>query len=700
MKKISIYLSIVVALMFGSCGDYMSVDSDSNFKDVFVFQSDFEINKVILGVYESVRASSGIHSGGLFYDALSVGSDIELGPEAPSNGGRYSHENCYNANPQLSDMPISSWNSIYNIINTCNIIIEALEKDSISRLNKTTTTDRGHLYGEAVALRATMYYELTRAWGDVIYFTKPNRQKGDYDYANATLVDRNTIQEKEIENLKMVEPMMYSVDISNKARSAERMTKEFVQGLIGRMALLRGGYSLRPASYTGDGDVIQTHTTWGKMVRRSDWKDYYTVANTYLKKLVYGGKVTLTTSDPRTPASKFSNPFQYVFQQTMDYKISSESIFEVSELKGTQSERPYAFGRPSGGGTTGFPPKAYGQVRFFPTFYYGMFNPKDLRRDVTVTATAAGGTANEAMLSFKKGNGLSGGLALNKWDYNRMTDKTYAATQRQTGINAPYMRLDDMILLLAETEAALGNEGPAKTELLKIRQRAFNPSDPEYTSLTSTYVNALSGDALMSAIQDERALELAGEGQRRFDLVRWGILGKKIHQVQTEMDAMIAGLSASGSYTFSNGNVISSYIYTKEITLAKSGLTSILTTTCDVPKTDATYPILYPAWRGTATDWKATTGTTLKNSCLAIKGLFETLSAADVTALTAAGYKKTNWGIDLISDTWKSGLGGIFGGYLLSDFESNFPPRYILAIPATSIIYSKNVKNSYGFPNQ
>ena len=110
-----------------------------------------------------------------------------------------------------------------------------------------------------------------------------------------------------------------------------------------------------------------------------------------------------------------------------------------------------------------------------------MFDPKDLRRDVTVTSTALGGVANEKILSFKKGNKSNGGLALNKWDYSRMTDKTYAITQRMAGINAPYMRLNDIILLLAETDCVLGNYADAKAGLLKIRQRAFNPNDPEYT---------------------------------------------------------------------------------------------------------------------------------------------------------------------------------------------------------------------------
>jgi hypothetical protein len=495
--------------------------------------------------------------------------------------------------------------------------------------------------------------------------------------------------------------MMYRLN-SGANRTAERMTKEYVQGLIGRMALLRGGYSLRPPSYAGDGDVIQTHPEWGKMVRRTDYRDYYTIANTYLKKVVNEGNATFITTDPRTPAAKFSNPFQLIFQKLMDNQISTESIYEVSERGGVSNERPYAFGRPSDGGSPAYPPKAYGQIRFFPTFYYGLYHPKDLRRDVTVAVTALGGVANEKIMSFKKGNKSQGGLALNKFDYSRMADKTYAVTQRQAGINTPYMRLDDMILLLAETDAVLGTEGDAKAGLLRIRQRAFNPTDPEYTALTTTYVNSLSGNALLSAIQDERSMEMAGEGQRKYDLVRWGILGKKINELQTQMGAMISSLQTTGSYTFANGNVIRKYIYTKIVNKAAAatlGVADLLTTSCNVPSTDPAYPLLYPAWRGTFTEWTAPASVTLKKEMLAIQGMFGL--PADTVALKASGYIRERWGIDLINDVWRPVALGIFGGYLPDSYTAGYPPRYILAIPATTITYSKGmITNSYGFPNQ
>ncbi|WP_281298221.1 RagB/SusD family nutrient uptake outer membrane protein [Flavobacterium limnophilum] len=708
MKRKIICLSFLSILMFSSCQDYLEVQSDSKYDSEFVFQSVSEADKALLGAYDLLSVESGIHSNRLFYEVTGVGSDIELGPELTSNSGRYNGENLYFKPPTATDNPPDAWNGMYRTIGRCNVIIDAFEKNAAYiAADKTKPSDLTHLYGEAIAIRATMYFELTRNWGDVIYFTKPITSEADYK--EAVVTDRSIIQEGELANLIKVEPLMYKLNTKANTTAATRMTQEYVQGLIGRLALIRGGYALRPPSYTGDGEVLQSHPTRGKMVRRSDYKTYYTMANTYLKKLVYSGNATLVTTDSRTPSAKFSNPFQAVFQAGMDYKFSPEMIFEVSQIAGvTTTERPYAFGRPSGGGGTAYPPKAYGQMRFFPTYYFGMFDNKDLRRDVTVTTTGLGGSADEKMISFKKGSTIAGGgLSLNKWDYSRMTDKTNAIKQRITGINAPYMRLGDMILLLAETYSVLGDDANAKAELLKVRKRAFLSTDPEYTAKTTTYVNSKSGATLLAAIQDERAFELGGEGQRKMDLVRWGLLGKKVNELQSQMTAMADALRASGSYTFPNGNVISDYIYTKDVKLTDAqalGLNDILTGNTYVSETDPLYPLLFPGWRGTATDWVAPSTTTLKKTMLAIKGLFKPLTSTEATAAIAAGYKKVNYGVDLVSDVtkpWEVNVNGVFGGYLPADFTANYSPLYLVAIPAETIrVSGGKVSNNYGFPNQ
>ncbi|WPP49200.1 RagB/SusD family nutrient uptake outer membrane protein [Catalinimonas niigatensis] len=76
-------------------------------------------------------------------------------------------------------------------------------------------------------------------------------------------------------------------------------------------------------------------------------------------------------------------------------------------------------------------------------------------------------------------------------------------------------RLADVYLMAAEAENELNGPGNAYTYINAVRSRAYEPDQP-YTTLGT--------QALREAIQDERRWELAGEGHRRYDLIRWGIL--------------------------------------------------------------------------------------------------------------------------------------------------------------------------------
>ena len=76
--------------------------------------------------------------------------------------------------------------------------------------------------------------------------------------------------------------------------------------------------------------------------------------------------------------------------------------------------------------------------------------------------------------------------------------------------NTIVIRLADVYLMLAEAYNRTGNDGEARNYLNKVRKRV---GLPDVTS---------SGDALFEAIKLERRLELALEGERYFDLLRWG----------------------------------------------------------------------------------------------------------------------------------------------------------------------------------
>ncbi len=86
-------------------------------------------------------------------------------------------------------------------------------------------------------------------------------------------------------------------------------------------------------------------------------------------------------------------------------------------------------------------------------------------------------------------------------------------------INMPLMRLADVYLMYAEAQNELGNAAVALEYLNKVRRRAY--SEPTDATSATADVTVSGGDALRKAIQDERFVELLGEGHRWFDLLRW-----------------------------------------------------------------------------------------------------------------------------------------------------------------------------------
>jgi len=81
--------------------------------------------------------------------------------------------------------------------------------------------------------------------------------------------------------------------------------------------------------------------------------------------------------------------------------------------------------------------------------------------------------------------------------------------------NKLIFRLADVYLMAAEAENELNGPANAYQYINKVRERAFEPDQP---------LSGLSKEEFRLAMYDERKWELAAEGERRMDLIRWGIL--------------------------------------------------------------------------------------------------------------------------------------------------------------------------------
>ncbi|MFV0378484.1 MAG: RagB/SusD family nutrient uptake outer membrane protein [Mangrovibacterium sp.] len=705
-------LAISMISIISSCDDFLDTNSPSVVDAEFVFSNIETARAAMAGAYETWRSTCQqyVFGDGLFYATEVTGSDIERHPEAFTNQpGRHYPECLYQNGTFASQYTLLSYQTetnaytyLFSCIAKANAIINAMRSTSEFNtfMSAGEASDLSQLYGEAIALRAVSYMELIRFYGDVPYAY----QSG---IAAKGLAPRDSIYDLCIEDLITVEPLMYRVG-ENSTMIKNIFSRTFVQGLIGRMCLDAAGYQTRRSDlgtsfYTdGEGNVL-TFETLGSSNnnaaygRRSDYLALYETAKTYFKACIDNpGTAKFYTSDPRATGSKgqiFDNPYQYFFQQMNDLEYADESIYEYNMTQGVGNDaRPYSFGRVSSGGSKNdYPCKSYGQGRVNPAFYYGMFDPKDKRRDVSACVTGSTGKGIEKLIPFEANSKAEGGgITFNKWDENRMASP-YIKGQRLSGIHGPFMRMSEIYLGYAEACAVTGATGEATTYLTLIRKRAF----PSGEANTSTFIS--SSGSLFKAIIQERGFEFAAEGDRRWTLIRSGLLPEAIKNIKEMTNAMLQGLKANGYYTFANGNTISNYVYTKLVD-AKSSYGYRLTTQC--PEGEEDDPVLYPGWRGQNDDWEGIAssngqsfsynGNTKTN--LAIKGLFEYINDTEGASLVADGYTKVAWGASL---TTTANIAEYYT-YLFYEYDYNSTPVYLW--PYTpNIISTGGFTNGYGF---
>ncbi len=127
-----------------------------------------------------------------------------------------------------------------------------------------------------------------------------------------------------------------------------------------------------------------------------------------------------------------------------------------------------------------------------------------------------GGAPMEAMAFIRNSEGWNS-YFWRKWIPTGNLDG-YWGEYNRTPYEFPIIRLGDVILMLAEAYNETGQLDKAVAEVNKIRTRVNMPD-----------IDSAGGkDEVAARIRDERARELAGEGQRYWDLRRWGLLQESV----------------------------------------------------------------------------------------------------------------------------------------------------------------------------
>jgi hypothetical protein len=197
-------------------------------------------------------------------------------------------------------------------------------------------------------------------------------------------------------------------------------------------------------------------------------------------------------------------------------KNGKEHIFSV------QFE-PNQAGNGSSGSTfqatsfTGFTATEPADIISDVALFYDIFATGDLRRDVTF-AKQLPNPATGTLYTFPKPI------------FKKYLDLTNLATPSNVAINFPLIRYADILLSLAEAINEQGTPTPEAYELInQVRRRAFGK--PITLPDATVDLSGLNQVTFRAAIQEERKKEFMQEGQRWFDLVRWGTLVTEIKKV-------------------------------------------------------------------------------------------------------------------------------------------------------------------------
>ncbi len=504
IKTKFIFIIAFVALSVSGCKKFLDQQPITQLGPNAVFIDVATTREALAGVYSRLTGDRayGIRLS-LYYP---VDNDEEIGP----NGGSGARYEIARYAPTLTNVEVANpWAQIFQGIDFANICIDQIPQ--MSMYNNGTTQQKKQLQrmlGEALTLRAQFYYEAIRNWGDLpAHFTPAYNLAASNPFPSR--VNRDTLYDHIIDDLKTAATLMpWRAELASIGDPIdERLTKGTAKALRARIALARGGYSLRQDSKT--------------MERRSDYLKYYQIAKDECYEIMQSGQHNLNPSykalwKDQVGAHAVADP-------------DGELMFQASGigLSGTADTKLGYYNGPTvnGNGNKSIIP--------LPTYLY-LFDSTDLRRDVTIApyiVLADGKTKTGTSLVT-----MNDGKYRRDWVSNPTIDP--ASAQQYMGLKWQILRYSDVLLMFAEAENELNGATPAAYDAINMVVRRGHGKPIATPDATVDIPNGLSKPDFFTIIMNERSKELGGEGIRKYDLIRWNLLQTNLDKTRNWLMAM------------------------------------------------------------------------------------------------------------------------------------------------------------------
>lgn len=496
MKR-SIFIYTIILLLGGLVACDMEAPTQSTMDESVIFSTQALAEASVMGIHQSFSETNSYR--GRYIPYYGINSDVEWINNVPITGTGIADDGKYAltgfdptpTNTQMNNTT-NAWAKFYEGIERANMCIRGLRNYGKTDGNPAMA----QLLGEALTLRAVIYLDLVKGWGDVPARFEPISTETLY----LPRVDRDVIFKQLLADLDEAANLVAWPNATTVTSSTERVNRAFVKGLQARIALYASGYSQR-----ADG------------LRRSNDPDLsvqkmYALAKKSTLEVIASGTATL---------GGFEENFRLLCLDNV--KAGKESLWEIpfSDGRGRvlytfgvkhQSEDQYT-AQPQGG--------VNGPL---PNLFYD-FDVDDKRRDVTCVPYewSKGNPAKQQLRTVRS-------WCFGKLRYEWMTRRV--TSTNDDGINWQYMRLADVYLMAAEAVNELDGPAAAAQYLKPILDRALPAAKvAAYLQDATT-----SKEKFFNAIVDQRAFEFAGESLRKADLIRWNLLKVKLDEAKVKMN--------------------------------------------------------------------------------------------------------------------------------------------------------------------
>lgn len=519
-STIAVITIVLLSTIFGSCKKFLEPEAISSFDTEYVFDNIANARKALLGAYGSMTG------------------DFGYGIRISQYWAYDSDEMQRGTNPPTTDegQLLAKYLSIpgnLNITNPFNQMFQGVERANlcIYNLPKMALYTSGspvqqaqlkRMLGEAMVLRAQYLYELCRNFGDIPVQWQPSQFESDL-YKSRTSAD--TVYDHLLADLAQAQTLLpWRTEVGNIGDAIDqRFTKGTAKALRAKIALTRGGYKL---SATG-----------GQPARPANYLNYYKIAHDECAEIIASpGQHTLLPSykslfkdyllahNTNDPAGEFMMVASMAFGTNADSKLG---IQNGTRMNGT-------------GGLS---------VAVLPSYFY-MFDSTDIRRDITCVPYEI------IFDTIKQGhaiNAIHDGKFRREWVSNpgyvfsagSATTSNRPATNnslQNMQLSWPLIRFADVLLWYAETENELNN-GATPAAIDAVRQVSLRGHGGSYKE-TAPVIPTSKG-AFFKFLVKERMLEFGNEGVRKYDLLRWNLLGTAITETRARMNAWATSTATS-----------------------------------------------------------------------------------------------------------------------------------------------------------